>query len=62
MADDTLRQPYDVAGEANVEDGHVVVDGPNGIAITLTADAAVLMGERLVAAGQAARETAETEK
>ena len=48
-------EPYDEPGEASAEDGHVVMDGPDGIAITLTADAAVTTGQRLIEAGETAR-------
>lgn len=47
-------QPYDEPGVASVEDGHVVLDGPNGLAITLTPEAAIATGESLVRAGREA--------
>ncbi|GFE76598.1 MULTISPECIES: hypothetical protein [Novosphingobium] len=49
-------QPYDEPGIASVEDGHVLLDGPNGIAITLTPEAAIATGESLVRAGREASE------
>ena len=48
-------EPFDEPGQASAEEGHVVLDGPDGIAITMTADAAVTTGERLIAAGEEAR-------
>ncbi|WP_232493263.1 hypothetical protein [Novosphingobium kaempferiae] len=47
-------QPYDEPGVASVEDGHVVLDGPDGIAITLTPEAAIATGESLARAGREA--------
>lgn len=39
-------------------DGHVLVDGPGGVALTLTPHAAVKTGERLIEhAGHAQRQT-----
>lgn len=38
-----------------MEGGHVVLEGANGLAVTLTADAALLTGRRLIAAGQEAQ-------
>lgn len=48
-------EPIADAGVASAEDGHVILEGPNGIAITLTADAAMATGRSLVQAGEAAR-------
>lgn len=48
-------EPFAEPGVASAEDGHVILDGPDGIAITLTAEAAVAMGEGLIAAGRQAR-------
>lgn len=48
-------QPHSEPGTASAEDGHVLLDGPGGIAITLTPDAATVTGERLVEAGRQAR-------
>ena len=55
MSSNPQTEPFDEPGDASAEDGHVVLDGPDGIAITLTADAAVTTGQRLVDAGQEAR-------
>ena len=46
--------PFDHPGEVSVEDGVVLVDGPDGVAISLTPPAARAMGERLVAAADKA--------
>ena len=51
--------PFDEPGKVSVEDGIVLVDGPDGVAIALTPPAARVMGERLLAAAQAA-ESAQT--
>ncbi|MEZ5654962.1 MAG: hypothetical protein R3E04_03575 [Sphingobium sp.] len=48
-------EPFTEAGEASAEEGHVFLDGPDGVAITLTPEAARLTGERLIAASNAAR-------
>lgn len=47
-------EPFTDAGVATIEDGHVVLDGPDGIAITLTAEAAVATGQSLLKAGEQA--------
>jgi hypothetical protein len=41
-------------GIANAEEGYVFLDGPDGIAITLTAEAAIATGENLIAAAKIA--------
>ena len=43
---------FDEAGEVHVEQGLVVVDGPDGIAVTLTARAAREFGHRLIDAAE----------
>jgi hypothetical protein len=48
-------EPYTEAGRATVEEGHVVLDGPDGVAITLTAEAALETGRELIEAGERAR-------
>ena len=56
--------PTDVrkeAGDANAEQGQVLLDGPDGIAVALTPDAAERTGHNLVAAAEVAR-TQEQEK
>lgn len=54
MNDHGPTQPYGEPGIASVEDGQVVLDGPDGIAITLTPHAARKTGESLIAAAQLA--------
>ncbi|MGJ0239914.1 hypothetical protein ACQEPB_15525 [Novosphingobium fluoreni] len=54
MDENPVTQPFSDAGVATVEDGHVVLDGPDGIPIILTAEAAVATGRSLVEAGEAA--------
>jgi hypothetical protein len=59
MSDHSLTSPLADPGEASAEEGHVVLDGPDGVAITLTAEAAVITGERLIEAGKRALEQQE---
>jgi hypothetical protein len=47
-------QPFDEAGAVSVEEGIVLVDGPDGVAIALTPEAARVLGERLIAAADKA--------
>ena len=56
MSDDPATRPLAEPAEATAEDGHVILDGPCGIAITLTAEAATITGERLIEAGRIARQ------
>ena len=52
------RQPYDQPGVASVEQGLVLLDGPDGVAVAMTPDAAEATGHSLIsAAGQARNET-----
>jgi hypothetical protein len=41
-------------GVADAESGYVFLDGPDGVAVTLTPDAAEEMGHRLIAAAKLA--------
>ena len=54
MPESDLSEPFDEAGEVSVEDGVVLVDGPDGVAISLTPGAARTFGERLIAAAEQA--------
>jgi len=51
------RQAKDARGahiepsEVEADDGQVIVDGPDGVAVTLTPDAAIETSERLLDAG-----------
>jgi len=51
------KKPYDEASEVTAEDGQVMIDGPDGVAVSLTPEAAIDTSERLAdkaaeAAGQ----------
>lgn len=48
MADSRI---HDDPSEVAAEDGQVVVDGPDGVALTLTPDAAVETSHRLLEGG-----------
>ncbi|MDB5686996.1 MAG: hypothetical protein JWR77_1585 [Rhizorhabdus sp.] len=51
MADESpIAQALADPIEASAEDGFVLLDGPNGLAVTLTASAAAQTGYRLIAA------------
>lgn len=45
----------DLAGEAIAEEGMVLLDGPDGVAVTMTADAAEGTGKSLIRAADKAR-------
>lgn len=47
-------QPHADAGIASAEDGLVILDGPNGVAVTMTARAAAQTGQSLLDAAQIA--------
>ncbi len=46
---------YDEPSEVDAEDGKVVVDGPNGVAVLLTPDAAAETSDRLLFGAAKAR-------
>jgi hypothetical protein len=48
-------KPREDAGRASAEDGVVILDGPDGVAVTMTPEAAALTAESLQAAAQLAR-------
>ncbi len=51
MTDDlALPQPQSAPGIASAEDGFVVLDGPAGVAVTMTAGAAARTGRSLITA------------
>lgn len=50
-------EPLSSPGVAAAEKGVVVLDGPEGFAITMTADAAARTGESLIAAAKKARQS-----
>ena len=53
-----VPQPLTKPGMATAEDGVVMLDGPDGVAITLTADAAARTGVSLIEAAATAEEQA----
>lgn len=46
---------YDTPSSVEAEDGHVMVDGPDGVAISLTPDAAAETSDRLLFGAAKAR-------
>lgn len=56
-------QPLTQPGVASAEDGLVILDGPNGVAVTMTPDAAQKTGNSLIlAANHAAKQITAIEK
>jgi len=51
----THEKSWDEPSEVVAEDGEVIVDGPDGVAVSLTPDAALETSERLLTGGLAAR-------
>jgi len=51
-----VPQPETEPGVATAEDGVVMLDGPDGVAVTMTASAAAQTGESLVSAAAIAQE------
>lgn len=51
-----LPQPQTHPGVASAEDGLVVLDGPDGVAVTMTAEAADQTGRSLIAAAKTAEQ------
>ena len=49
-----LSMPRDDPGIATAEQGFVLLDGPNGIAMTMTPRAAAVTGQNLIEAAHAA--------
>jgi len=49
-------EPREDAGRATAEDGVVILDGPDGVAVTMTADAAEKTAASLHEAAKKARE------
>ncbi len=56
MDDARTVAPYERGGHAVAEEGIVLLDGPDGIAISMTAEAAEETGSSLLEAARAARE------
>ena len=59
MTDAKPSDPPDVA-VASVEAGHVILDGPPGLAATLSPEEAIRLGESLIAAAAEAKRQAAT--
>ena len=58
-----MSKPHSTPSEVAAEDGEVVIDGPNGFAISLTPEAAIATSKRLAAAGaEAAKQRAKLQK
>ena len=51
-----MSKVYDEVGTVTASEGHVLMSGPNGVAVTLTPDAASAMSEQLREAARMARE------
>ena len=49
------EEPLTEPGTASAEQGVVILDGPDGVAITLTPDAAAATGHSLIKAAEIAR-------
>lgn len=54
----TAIQPETEPGVASAEDGLVILDGPDGLALTMTADAAARTGQSLIDAAALAEQQA----
>lgn len=52
---DSPAMPQTQPGIASAEDGLVILDGPAGIAVTMTADAATGTGQSLISAAEIAQ-------
>jgi hypothetical protein len=48
-------EPSATPGVASAEEGHVLLDGPDGFAMALTAEAALATGRSLIEAAERAR-------
>ncbi len=53
---DTVLNPRNDAGCATAEEGVVILDGPNGVAVTMTPEAAILTADSLYAAASLAKQ------
>lgn len=51
----SVTEPLTEPGIASAEGGLVLLDGPDGVAVTMTAEAAARTGESLLAAAQKAQ-------
>ncbi|MBV1690333.1 hypothetical protein KRR38_22265 [Novosphingobium sp. G106] len=55
MTQPAIPQPQTQPGQAVAEEGLVILDGPAGIAVTMTPDAAASTGQSLLDAAAVAR-------
>lgn len=53
---DTVPQPETAPGVATAEAGVVILEGPDGVAVTMTPDAAAGTAHSLLSAAEAARD------
>ena len=53
-APNSLREPHMTAGVATAEEGLVMLDGPDGVAVAMTPEAAEATGRSLLAAAEEA--------
>ncbi|WP_419807367.1 hypothetical protein [Sphingomonas sp.] len=56
MSEPESVPPQHLPGHASAENGLVVLDGPDGVAVTMSPDAAEETGRRLIEAARVARE------
>ncbi|MDH7638150.1 hypothetical protein [Sphingomonas oryzagri] len=61
MNDPRNVSPFEIGGKAVAEEGLVLLDGPDGIAISMTPDAAEETGTSLITAAREARDQATPE-
>ncbi|MBV1688474.1 hypothetical protein KRR38_12505 [Novosphingobium sp. G106] len=54
MESPSVPQPQTEPGYASAEQGLVILDGPDGVAVTMTPDAAAKTGESLISAAATA--------
>ena len=59
MHTDSSTEVCKAPGEATAQDGFVILDGPDGVAVTMTANAADGTADSLQRAAQQARSSAE---
>jgi len=52
-----ILKPCELPGKATAEDGVVLLDGPGGVAVTMTPEAAELTADSLHAAASQARQS-----
>ena len=58
MNSSSVPQPQTEPGSATAEEGLVILDGPDGVAVTMTPDAAARTGQSLISAAAIAAEQA----